>query len=88
MAKSITVGKRENEKKRLAKREEKQKKKDSKKLSSKSSFDDMIAYVDENGMITSTPPAENVKNAVIKSSSCFLRLKVNNISASADKGRK
>ena len=57
MAKSITVGKRENEKKRLAKREEKQKKKDSKKLSSKSSFDDMIAYVDENGMITSTPPA-------------------------------
>ena len=28
MAKSITVGKRENEKKRLAKREEKQKKKD------------------------------------------------------------
>lgn len=65
MAKSITVGKRENEKKRLAKREEKQKKKDSKKLSSKSSFDDMIAYVDENGMITSTPPAENIKKEEI-----------------------
>ena len=64
MAKSITVGKRENEKKRLAKREEKQKKKDSKKLSSKSSFDDMIAYVDENGM-TSTPPAENIKKEEI-----------------------
>ena len=64
MAKSITVGKRENEKKRLAKREEKQKKKDSKKLSSKSSFDDMIAYVDENGMITSTP-AENIKKEEI-----------------------
>ena len=45
--------------------EEKQKKKDSKKLSSKSSFDDMIAYVDENGMITSTPPAENVKKEEI-----------------------
>ena len=58
MAKSITVGKRENEKKRLAKREEKQKKKDSKKLSSKSSFD-------ENGMITSTPPAENIKKEEI-----------------------
>ena len=57
MAKSISADKRENEKKRLAKREEKQKKKDSKKLYSKSSFDDMIAYVDENGMITSTPPA-------------------------------
>lgn len=51
--------------KRLAKREEKQKKKDSKKLSSKSSFDDMIAYVDENGMITSTPPAENIKKEEI-----------------------
>ena len=33
MAKSMTVGKRENEKKRLAKREEKLKKKESKKLS-------------------------------------------------------
>ena len=32
MAKSMTVGKRENEKKRLAKREEKLKKKESKKL--------------------------------------------------------
>ena len=52
MAKSMTVGKRENEKKRLAKREEKLKKKESRKLSGTSSFDDMIAYVDENGMIT------------------------------------
>ena len=50
MAKSMTVGKRENEKKRLAKREEKLKKKESKKLSGKAnSFEDMIAYVDENG---------------------------------------
>ena len=48
MAKSMTVGKRENEKKRLAKREEKLKKKESRKLSGTSSFDDMIAYVDEN----------------------------------------
>ena len=40
MAKSMTVGKRENEKKRLAKREEKLKKKESKKLSGKTnSFD-------------------------------------------------
>lgn len=56
MAKSITADKRENEKKRLAKRAEKQKKKEEKKLSSKNSFEDMIAYVDENGMLTSTPP--------------------------------
>ena len=44
MAKSMTVGKRENEKKRL---------------------DDMIAYVDEYGMISSTPPEENVKKKEI-----------------------
>ncbi len=66
MAKSMTVGKRENEKKRLAKREEKLKKKESKKLSgSSNSFEDMIAYVDENGMITSTPPAEDIKKEEI-----------------------
>ena len=66
MAKSMTVGKRENEKQRLAKREEKLKKKESKKLSgSSNSFEDMIAYVDENGMITSTPQAENVKKEEI-----------------------
>ena len=62
MARSMTVDKRENEKKRLAKRAEKQKKKEEKKLSGKtSSFEDMIAYVDENGVNTSTPPAENIK---------------------------
>ena len=60
MAKSMTVGKRENEKKRLAKREEKLKKKESRKLSGTSSFDDMIAYVDENGKITSIPPNEDI----------------------------
>lgn len=62
MAKSMTVGKRENEKKRIAKREEKLKKKEAR---TKSSLDDMIAYVDENGRITSTPPAENIKREEI-----------------------
>lgn len=66
MAKSMTVGKRENEKKRLAKREEKQKRKEERKSSGKDSLDDMIAYVDENGMITSTPPEDSVKKKVIK----------------------
>ena len=66
MAKSISADKRENEKKRLAKREEKLKKKESKKLSgSSNSFEDMIAYVDENGMITSTPPTEDIKKEEI-----------------------
>ena len=65
MAKSMTVGKRENEKKRLAKREEKLKRKEGRK-SNKGSFDDMIAYVDEYGMITSTPPEENIKRQEVK----------------------
>ena len=64
MAKSMTVEKRENEKKRLAKREAKLKRKEGRK-STKSSFDDMIAYVDENGMITSTPPADNIQKEEI-----------------------
>ena len=42
MAKSITVGKLENEKKSLAKPEEKQTKKNSKKISSTYSFENMI----------------------------------------------
>ena len=67
MAKSVTVDKRENEKTRLARRAEKQKRKEEKKLSPKAnSLDDMIAYVDENGMITSTPPTENIKKEEIK----------------------
>lgn len=66
MAKSVTADKRENEKKRLARRAEKQKKKEEKKSAGKVNFDDMIAYVDENGMLTSTPPAENIKKEEIK----------------------
>lgn len=53
---AISFNKRENEKKKQQKRAEKQKRKDERKTSGKSSFDDMIAYVDENGMISSTPP--------------------------------
>ena len=67
MAKSVTVDKRENEKKRLARRAEKQKKKEDRKLLGKAnSFDDMIAYVDENGVITSTPPELNPNKEEIK----------------------
>ena len=61
MAKSITVGKRENEKKRLAKREEKQKKKDSKKLSSKSSFE---INLDE--IIIATPKKEDEEPVILR----------------------
>ncbi|MDR1224906.1 MAG: cold shock domain-containing protein [Tannerella sp.] len=52
---AISFNKRENEKKKQQKKLEKQKRKEVRKGSGKSSFDDMIAYVDENGIITSTP---------------------------------
>ncbi len=59
MAKSQqTFSKIEKEKKKIKKREEKQKKKEARKANSKkgSGLDSMIAYVDENGYITDTPP--------------------------------
>lgn len=57
MAKPQTFNKRENEKKKQARRLEKQNRKEERKSSGKvNDFDDMIAYVDENGRITSTPP--------------------------------
>lgn len=59
MAKPTTFGKKENEKKKQARRQAKQNRKEERKQSGKAtSFDDMIAYVDEHGMITSTPPEE------------------------------
>lgn len=65
MAKPASSNKRENEKKKLSKRKEKQEKKEERKnKSGGSSLDDMIAYVDENGMITSTPPEMREKEEV------------------------
>lgn len=58
MAKSNSFNKREVEKKKQEKRKEKQMKKEERKNNPTSSFDDMIAYVDANGMITDTPPEE------------------------------
>jgi len=58
MAKSQqTFSKKEKEKKRLKKRQDKQLKQEERKANSKGSeLDDMIAYVDEYGNITDTPP--------------------------------
>ncbi|MDR0954915.1 MAG: cold shock domain-containing protein [Rikenellaceae bacterium] len=64
MAGSQSFGKRENEKKKQAKRLEKQKRKEERQAGGTSSMDDMIAYVDENGNITSTPPEERVRQEV------------------------
>ena len=52
-----TFEKREKEKKRLQKQEEKKRRKEERKANSSSGgLDSMMAYVDENGRITSTPP--------------------------------
>ncbi|MFA5329230.1 MAG: cold shock domain-containing protein [Prolixibacteraceae bacterium] len=58
-----------NKKEVRNKKEKKRKEKEQKRLSRKdgeksSSLDDMIAYVDENGMITSTPPDPSKKTVV------------------------
>ena len=67
MAKPATFGKRENEKNKQARRLEKQNRKEERKQSGKAnSFDDMIAYVDEYGMITSTPPDPDREKEEIK----------------------
>lgn len=59
MAKSKeTFNKKEKEKKRLKQRQEKREKMEERKANAgkTKSLDDMIAYIDENGNITSTPP--------------------------------
>ena len=64
MARSQSFGKRENEKKKQAKRLEKQKRKEDRMTGGTTSLDDMIAYVDENGNITDTPPEKREKTEI------------------------
>jgi len=56
-----TSNKKEVKNKKDKKRKEKEKKRLIRKEAGKSSFDDMIAYVDEYGRISSTPPDPNKK---------------------------
>ena len=68
MAKSqATFSKKENEKKRLKKRNEKQEKREELQSNFKKGLplEEMMAYVDENGNITTTPPDPNKKKRVI-----------------------
>ena len=67
MAKSQeTWSKKEREKKKQKNKKDKEEKKQERKDNAKDgkSFDDMIAYVDENGNITSTPPDPSKKHVV------------------------
>ena len=62
-----TFSKKEKEKKRLKKRKDKALKREERKASSEGGgLDNMLAYVDEFGNISDTPPDENVKKKEIK----------------------
>jgi len=65
MAKAQTnFGKQESEKKRQQKKNEKEERRLARQASKGQGGDDMIAYVDENGNITSTPPDPTKKKEV------------------------
>jgi len=75
MAKSQqSFGKKEREKKRLKKRQDKLKLKEERKANSAKggNWEDMIAYVDEFGNLTDTPPDPTLKKKKIDASSIVL----------------
>ena len=61
MTKRITTNKKDREKAKQQKREEKLKRKEERQSSGTSSFEDMIAYVDENGRLCTAPPEQSAK---------------------------
>ena len=83
-----TFGKKEVRTKKEKKRKEKEQKRAKRKSEGKkNSFDDMIAYVDEFGKITSTPPDPDRKTAV-DVESIELNITKNNSDATPDFVRK
>jgi cold shock CspA family protein len=61
-----TWNKKEREKSKQKKRQDKEKKKEERKANpSLAGFDNMIAYVDENGQLTSTPPDPSKKKKIV-----------------------
>jgi len=74
-----TFGKKEREKKKQKKREEKAlRKQQRKENASGGDFDDMIAYVDENGQIVDTPP-DPAKKTKIKAENISLDYTKNSV---------
>jgi cold shock CspA family protein len=64
MANQQSHNKKELEKRRLQKKKEKEERKEQRKAEPKRSFEDMLAYVDENGNISSTPPDLQKKKVI------------------------
>lgn len=83
-----TFGKKEVRKKNDKKRKDKEVKRAKKKSEGKSNFDDMIAYVDEFGMISSTPPDPDKKKIDVVLDSIELKITRNNPQSSPDFVRK
>ena len=67
MARSNSFSKREIEKKKAQKRKEKRMRREERKEEATDSFEDMIAYVDEYGRITDTPPEPKVEKVELES---------------------
>lgn len=65
MAKPASFNKKDIEKKKAEKRKEKQLRKEQRKSTQSGAFEDMIAYVDANGMITDTPPELREKEEAV-----------------------
>ncbi len=65
MAKSNSFNKKEIEKRKQEKRQAKQHKKEERKANESRTFEEMIAYVDQNGVITSTPPDTKTKEDIV-----------------------
>jgi len=83
-----TFGKKEVRSKNEKKRKEKEQKRAKKKSDGKrTSFDDMIAYVDEFGKITSTPPDPDKKTVVV-AENIELKITKNNPETAPDFVRK
>jgi cold shock CspA family protein len=63
-----TFSKKEKEKKKLKKRQDKEQKKEERKTDSNKGkgIEEMLAYVDDNGNITSTPPDPTKKKVAVK----------------------
>jgi len=84
-----TFGKKEVRKKNDKKRKDKEQKRAKKKSEGKkSNFDDMIAYVDEFGMISSTPPDPDKKKVDVLVENIELKITRNNPQSSPDFVRK
>jgi cold shock CspA family protein len=83
-----TFSKKEHEKKKQQKRKEKEQRKEERRAGTKAgSWEEMIAYVDENGNITATPPDPN-KKKIIRTEDISIGIQRQTVSDQANTVRK